>query len=263
VWGDLFSGSFAKARGIMEELGLFVMILAAVIAWDLIKRLFSNYIGEKGKNLATKEDIGEITEKIEGVKSYFTDRTEWLRAKLSVNSQQKMNLFINRNEAHIQFYKDFYKAAIFLRSPIHFRPEEVKALDEHIKEGRELITRSFASYFGLMVYVQKDSISTPAHKAVTALIELERSWFRLMIEFRNALAIEAEEREIAKATYNNVYIEQSLVEKPSDQIFNKYSEGIIGRLDTLENSLKEYAIVLNAHFQSVDNSKALTAKIET
>jgi len=241
----------------MEELGLLVIFLVGAIAGYFLKHFFAPYFGEKGKNLATSQDIEGITEKIEGVKSYFTDRTEWLRAKLSVNSQQQMNLFINRNEAHIQFYKDFYKAAIFLRSPIHFRPEEVKALDEHIKEGRELITRSFGSYFGLMVYVQKDSISTPAHKAVTALIELERSWFRLMIEFRNALAIEAEEREIAKATYNNVYLEESLVEKPSDQVFNKYSEGIIGTLDTLENSLKEYAIVLNAHFHSIDNSKAL------
>jgi len=80
-----------------------------------------------------------------------------------------------------------------------------------------------------------------------------------MIEFRNALAIEAEEREIAKATYNNVYLEESLVEKPSDQVFNKYSEGIINTLDTLENSLKEYAIVLNAHFHSIDSSKALAA----
>jgi hypothetical protein len=246
----------------MEELGKVMIYLAFFIAGYFFRYFFAPYIGEKGKNLATSQDIEGITEKIEGVKSYFTDRTEWLRAKLSVNSQQQMNLFINRNEAHIQFYKDFYKAAIFLRSPIHFRPEEVNALDEHIKEGRELITRSFASYFGLMVYAQKESISTPAHKAVTALIELERSWFRLMIEFRNALAIEAEEREIAKSTYNNVYLEESLVEKPSDQVFNKYYEAIIGTLDTLENSLKEYAIVLNAHFQS-DDRKALVAKIET
>jgi len=247
----------------VEELGKVVIYLAFFIAGYFLRYFFVPYFGEKGKNLATSQDIEGVTEKIEGVKSYFTDRTEWLRAQLNVSSQQQMNLFINRNEAHIQFYKDIYKAAIFLRSPIHFRPEEVKALDEHIKEGRELITRSFASYFGLMVYVQKDSISTPAHKAVTALIELERSWFTLMIEFRNALAIEAEEREIAKATYNTVYIEESLVDKPSDQVFNKYSEGIIGTLDALENSLKDYGTALNTHFKSIDNSKALTATTGT
>ena len=37
-------------------------------AW-LLKSYFPKYLEEKGKNLATKEDIEEITRKIEGVKA--------------------------------------------------------------------------------------------------------------------------------------------------------------------------------------------------
>jgi hypothetical protein len=40
----------------------------------LWRSFFPSYFQEKGKNLATKEDIAEITSKIEGIKANYTER---------------------------------------------------------------------------------------------------------------------------------------------------------------------------------------------
>lgn len=44
-----------------------VLILISVLSWGFLKPYFS----EKGKNLATKEDIKEITQKVEEIKTEF------------------------------------------------------------------------------------------------------------------------------------------------------------------------------------------------
>jgi hypothetical protein len=50
------------------------MVAGALVAGWFIKSYFPSYLAEKGKNLATKEDIREITEKIEGVKEALGSR---------------------------------------------------------------------------------------------------------------------------------------------------------------------------------------------
>lgn len=47
----------------------------------------TNYLQEKGKNRATKEDIGKITTEIESSKAVFSERLEGLKADLSARGQ--------------------------------------------------------------------------------------------------------------------------------------------------------------------------------
>lgn len=47
-----------------------------------LKNFLPNYFNEKGKLLAQKEDIADITEKIEKVKTEFTQDTEFLKSSL-------------------------------------------------------------------------------------------------------------------------------------------------------------------------------------
>lgn len=46
-----------------------VFIVLGILGFFYIKNLLPSYFSEKGKNLATKEDIGEITEKIKSVET--------------------------------------------------------------------------------------------------------------------------------------------------------------------------------------------------
>lgn len=47
----------------------------------LAKNYLPAYLGEKGKGLATKEDIEEITDKVESVRAQYTDLAEGLKAR--------------------------------------------------------------------------------------------------------------------------------------------------------------------------------------
>jgi len=52
------------------------LALLGAVALGYLAGTLKSYMAEKGKNLATKEDIGEITRKIEEVRHEFADRIE-------------------------------------------------------------------------------------------------------------------------------------------------------------------------------------------
>jgi hypothetical protein len=64
---------------------IITMGLLLISGWFLYK-YFPSYFAEKGKNLATKEDIGEITHEIEKARIQYTSAIEVLRADLSRKS---------------------------------------------------------------------------------------------------------------------------------------------------------------------------------
>ena len=56
-------------------------VVAAGVAFLVLKFYLSSYLSEKGKNLATREDIEEITDKIEGVRTQYATLIEELKAR--------------------------------------------------------------------------------------------------------------------------------------------------------------------------------------
>lgn len=70
---------------------LTTIIQSPVIAW-LTKSFFSSYFQEKAKNLATKQDIGEITKEVEQVKIEFTKEVELVRADIQFVNTAKINV---------------------------------------------------------------------------------------------------------------------------------------------------------------------------
>jgi hypothetical protein len=62
-----------------RDLGL---VVGVSLVSTILSRFLPGYIGEKGKNLATKEDIGEITERIEAVKAEYAEQLDKTREVL-------------------------------------------------------------------------------------------------------------------------------------------------------------------------------------
>ena len=57
-------------KGLVGAFGLGAVV-AAGIAFLVLKFYISSYLSEKGRNLATREDIAEITDKIESVRTQY------------------------------------------------------------------------------------------------------------------------------------------------------------------------------------------------
>lgn len=81
------------------------------------KYLFS-YSSEKGKNLATKEDIEEITRKVEGTKNEYVAEIEKLKAELALFSRKNNILFdekirvFKRLQKNLVDFKRYCEAAL-------------------------------------------------------------------------------------------------------------------------------------------------------
>ncbi|WP_027330236.1 hypothetical protein [Marinimicrobium agarilyticum] len=66
-----------------------ITLVVVVVIGYFLREFFPSYTKEKGKNLATKEDIREITEKIESVKADYAKSLETLKSKLQLESALK------------------------------------------------------------------------------------------------------------------------------------------------------------------------------
>ncbi len=78
----------------------FEAVVAGVVVFLLVKYFLPGYLSEKGKNLATKEDIVEITNKIEEVKSQYQEINENLKA----THQLRLAAIDKRLEVHQEAY---------------------------------------------------------------------------------------------------------------------------------------------------------------
>ncbi len=102
-------------RSVVEE----IYALLAFIG-GLSGAFLSSYFKEKGKNVATKEDILHITKEIEKVKYEYTRETESLRSNLS--NQIKVSGF--RYEKEYEILSDLTDKLVDVRdSALSMRPE--------------------------------------------------------------------------------------------------------------------------------------------
>lgn len=77
-----------------------------LLAW---LTFFKSYFDKKGSNLADKQDIAEITQKIEGVKQEFSDKNELLKANLQHIISNQIQHSNEQRNAIIGFYDSFSK----------------------------------------------------------------------------------------------------------------------------------------------------------
>ncbi|WP_146144902.1 hypothetical protein [Photobacterium sp. GB-27] len=66
----------------LVNITLQIIVLIAIGCLFLFRKLLFSYSNEKGKNIATKEDIGDITQKIEDVKIDYATQLEETKAAL-------------------------------------------------------------------------------------------------------------------------------------------------------------------------------------
>src|ERR1700685_1409127 len=96
----------------------FIVALQAIGFLVFCVKLFAkSYIGEKGKNLATKEDIGEITQIVESIKTSLAIRTEELKSDLLYRNEHLIHLRAAEREAIINYYKATWALVLNFKRP--------------------------------------------------------------------------------------------------------------------------------------------------
>jgi hypothetical protein len=91
----------------MLGLSLLILLSQCVIGL-LIYKYLPSYFNEKGKNLATKEDIADITKIVEKTRSEFINETERLKASLQIQAKTHQSLIDEERQALMSYYEKYY-----------------------------------------------------------------------------------------------------------------------------------------------------------
>jgi len=137
--------------------------LVAFLFGLLIKSFLPNYFKKKAENLATKEDIKNITEKIESVKS-----------KIEINTDAHKSYISERKSALLKFYDEI--------SSFHYELMAVNFGDFPMDGGQSLydyqtnyykaVAEILKSYQRLVIYLPSDSdLLVQAHEITNNVIE--------------------------------------------------------------------------------------------
>ena len=109
------------------------VIFGAGIVYLIVKTFIPSYLSEKGKNLATKEDIATITDKVESVKTDYAKVLEEIRSnnqlKLSEIEREK-NI---RKEVYLQAVESLTRTINIIASLTNINIDEQEIASQIIK----------------------------------------------------------------------------------------------------------------------------------
>ncbi len=86
-----------------------IVLQILLILICLYLALFKSYFQEKGKNIATSEDIEELTIKVEAVKDKFIEKNSILKSKLDLLTNLQIGQKNDERLALIEFHKSISK----------------------------------------------------------------------------------------------------------------------------------------------------------
>ncbi|QXN25912.1 hypothetical protein KVP08_004785 [Shewanella putrefaciens] len=115
-----------------------VLVLLGMAALSVIgKNYFSNYVSEKAKNLASKEDIAQITEQIENVKSSYAHSLEKAKSELQVKSALQQAFQSKCLEAVVAINDLLVEIHLYCWKEICERSENEHYVWRHVNESKE------------------------------------------------------------------------------------------------------------------------------
>lgn len=123
---------------------------------------------EKGKNLATKEDIGAITRIVEKEKNLatkedigaITKEVEAIKSQLVFSTQAKLSLKLEERNALISHYeKVSYWIEISMKAPFpDFKKLSTNELDKAILLGNDAYIQTFMALSKLQLFVRSENV---------------------------------------------------------------------------------------------------------
>ena len=126
---------------------LVIVLLQAVVT--CVIWYIASYVKEKGKNLATKEDIKEITAKIESVKVEYAKELEGLKSQLNA----KFHAHTLRFEKEFHVYEQIWKTLLDLKNatldlrPVRDRVNPNETEEERKQKRFERFRKAFDAFY--------------------------------------------------------------------------------------------------------------------
>jgi hypothetical protein len=178
-----------KLIAILGSLGIGAILGGGVLLY-FIKSYIPAYLTEKGKNLATKEDIGAITEKVEVVKSGYAEILEEVKA----SNQLKISAIAREQNIKKEVYMEAVEAIT--------KSQNMVASFSNLNITEEAITSGFSEQAGKIAKVQIVGTKETVQAVTVFMGEIGTATLHLMLE-RMALISRKNEIQIAENLRDN------------------------------------------------------------
>jgi len=144
--------------------------LAGLVVFLLIKNFLPGYLTEKGKNLATKEDVEEITGKVESIKTDYAKVIEEIRS----NNQIKISAIEREKSLKKEIYMEAVEAIT--------RSQNIISNFANLNMTEQQITSEFANDAGKIAKVQVVGSKETVRAVTTLMSNIGSSVIGLMLE---------------------------------------------------------------------------------
>ncbi len=145
-------------------------ILGGGVLFYLVKSYIPAYLYEKGKNLATKEDIGTITNEVELVKSGYAEILE----EVKVSNQIKISAIEREQKAKKEVYMEAVEAITKIQNMV--------ASFSNLNISEEQITSGFSEQAGKIAKVQIVGSRETVQAVTIFMSEIGTATLNLMLE---------------------------------------------------------------------------------
>ncbi|RAU82100.1 hypothetical protein [Pontibacter arcticus] len=240
-----------------------ITILVSLFIFYSLRSYWPKYFETKGANQATKEDIGEITEIVENIKSDLLQQNEFLKAQLSFYNQHKINLKNAEREAILDFNR---KISAWLFSIVRFTFTTYK-LDNYkdlnnvsIEFGKRQYECDLAeAHLELFIHDQ-EFLNTKMNLNV-GILDLEGITDRALTEVYWVYSIFESENEFAKDSPDT---QRQLKEKlliDLDKLTNKHRKESLTQYKKVHKSMVDMRELINTRLKQLEEEEKTTANI--
>jgi hypothetical protein len=233
------------------------VIIVGLFLFFTVKNFLPSYFSEKAKNLATKEDVGAITEKVEKIKSEFVKDIEFIKADLSYINQNKFSIKTAERDALIEI-NNKYSEWLNLLLNVNFsnvNASNYETLNNYYNEIKLKKLNFDIAQDNLHLFLHDDELMKVKVNCVTETSKLEFIVIKAIVDI------------IQHFYLDNIYFQSISTldekQKPKDDWLKQQRESSKKELDTIfykfiEDKSKQFSIV---HQRRVFFVTALKARL--
>lgn len=193
--------------------------------------IWNSYLAERGKGLATKKDIEEITTKVKKVESLF-----------SISTSSEIDYNTLKRKAILDYFNSLNTWVSLIASNTYkFEKEKIHENDMHFDKIRDAYIEFLIKEEGLHLFIPSHPFSVYSNNCTQKVIKLSSNYDSYITKIKKAYKESNDDELKAK---QNIKIAQELYSKELLNIYSEYLE-----------EKKELIKLLDAHIDNTFKTK--------
>ena len=195
-----------------------LLLQALIVILGLYLAFFKSYFQEKGKNIATKEDIEEITSKVETI-----------RHEMHFSTESKLSIRMEERNALVEYFTKYH---YWLNTILDVSPSDIDEKDDGVFDKIQSILYKAKFDFDmakakLEIFVENQNILDLEQKTILGALAIQHLVLEVMLELKQIHFKISVTRQNPDPTTQLEEYKMNLAEK--QEILRKFNEAKLGK----------------------------------